>query len=437
MLFLLGWKGCPEGTARSVPPAGLLAGQPAVWYNRPAMPVTLTVTAGPHAGRTFTFDQHETFLVGRTEDCHFRFSFDDPYFSRRHFLIEVNPPRCRVMDLKSRNGIKVNGERVDVGDLKDGDEVQAGHTVFRVSVSWPAEPGIPSTLVEPRQPSSATVEYTPPAVTVAGFRVEREIGRGCMGVVYRAVRETDGMVVALKTIAPAPGVAAKQVARFLREAEVLAKLWHPNIVGLVEAGEAGGLVYLAMEHLTGPDASRVLKERGPQKPRTAVRLISQVLTGLQHAHEQGFVHRDIKPSNILLHAVAEKRLAKLADFGLARAFESSRMSGITMQGEVGGTPAFMAPEQVSHYRDVLPAADQYSVAATLYNLLTDRYPYELPKNVGQQLVMILTEPPVPIRDRDPGIDAGLAGVIHKAMSREPAERFPDAAAFRKALQPYA
>jgi serine/threonine protein kinase len=401
------------------------------------MPVTLTVTEGPHTGRTFTFDRHDTFLVGRTEDCHFRFGYDDPYFSRRHFLIEVNPPRCRVMDLKSRNGIQVNGQRVDVADLKDSDEVRAGHTVFRVAVTWPAEPGIPSTLVEPRPPSAATVDYTPPAVTVPGFRLEREIGRGCMGVVYRAVRDADGLVVALKTIAPAPGVPAKQVARFLREAEVLAQLKHPNIVGLVEAGQAGELVYLAMEHLTGPDAARVLTERGRQKPRTAVRLISQVLTGLQHAHEQGFVHRDIKPSNILLHSVGDKRMAKLADFGLARAFESSRMSGITMQGEVGGTPAFMAPEQVTHYRDVLPAADQYSVAATLYNLLTDRYPYELPKNVGQQLVMILTEPPVPIRDRDAGINSGLAGVVHKAMSREPNERFPDAAAFRRALQPHA
>ena len=212
---------------------------------------------------------------------------------------------------------------------------------------------------------------------------------------------------------------------------------NPNIVGFVEGGRVGPLIYLAMEHLTGPDVARVLKEKGPLQPRTAVRLICQVLTGLGHAHEQGFVHRDIKPANILLHTVGGKRVAKLADFGLARAFESSRMSGLTMQGEVGGTPAFMAPEQVTHYRDVTPAADQYSIAATLYNLLTGTTPHDLPKNVGQALVMVLTENPIPIRERRPEIDAGLAEVIHKAMSREPGERFLDTVKLRKALVGYA
>jgi serine/threonine-protein kinase len=93
------------------------------------MNVTLTVTAGPHTGREFAFDRHDTFLVGRSKGAHFQLSYDDPYFSRRHFLVEVNPSRVRVMDLNSRNGIAVNGQKVRTADLNDGDELRAGHTV--------------------------------------------------------------------------------------------------------------------------------------------------------------------------------------------------------------------------------------------------------------------------------------------------------------------
>ena len=401
------------------------------------MPVTLAITEGPHKGQTFTFDRHDTFLVGRSKDCHFQLSYDDPYFSRRHFLIEINPPRCRVTDLKSRNGIRVNGQPVEVADLRDGDEVRAGHTVFKVHVQWPQDPQEPSTLAVPESKrEAATVDYVPAPPVVPGFRLDRPLGRGAMGVVYRAVREADGQVVAIKAITPSPGVQNKYVLRFVREARILGELRHPNIVALIEAGEAGPVVYLAMECLSGPDAARILKAKGAMKPTVAVRLVCQVLQGLQYAHDRGFVHRDIKPANIILNTENGKRVAKLADFGLARVFESSRMSGLTMQGEFGGTPAFMAPEQVTHYRDVLPAADQYSVAATLYNLLTGRHPYDLPKKVGHQLVQILAEPPVPIRHREPRIDPGLADVIHKAMSREPEERYESAAEFRQAVLPY-
>ena len=399
------------------------------------MPVALTITEGPHAGQSFTFDRHDTFLVGRTPDCHFRLSFDDPYFSRRHFLIEINPPRCRVMDLRSRNGIHVNGEKVEAADLKDGDEVRAGHTVFKVSVQWPRDPNEPSTLTEPQaDQSQATIAYEPiPSVSIPGYRIEQELGRGFMGIVYKAQRESSETTVALKVIAPAPGVPEKQIARFLREAEILGQLRHPNIVGYVDGGQVNGLVFLAMEYLTGPDMARVLADKGPMKPSTAVRIICQVLTGLQHAHEKGYVHRDIKPANIILNTENSKRVAKLADFGLARVFESSRLSGLTMQGETGGTPAFMAPEQVTHYRDVTPAADQYSVAATLYSFLANAYPYDMPKNVWQGLVKVVTQEPVPIRDRRPDIAEKLAAVIHKALNREPNERYSSADEFRRAL----
>src|SRR3954447_2222114 len=114
------------------------------------MQVTLTVVAGPLTGQVFPLADRDTFLVGRTPDCHFRLSYDDPYFSRRHFLVEVNAPRCRVIDLNSRNGIKMNGQKVASAELYDGDEVRAGQTVFRLSISGPD--GLAATVAQPAAP---------------------------------------------------------------------------------------------------------------------------------------------------------------------------------------------------------------------------------------------------------------------------------------------
>ena len=171
--------------------------------------------------------------------------------------------------------------------------------------------------------------------------------------------------------------------------------------------------------------------------RTAVRMICQMLAGLAHAHAKGFVHRDIKPSNILIGRNGTKRAAKLADFGLARVYESTQISGLTMQGEVGGTPAFMAPEQATHYREAKPTADQYSAAATLYTMLTNRHTHDLPKEIGGQLAQLVTAEPVPIAERKPDIPTKLAEVIHKALSREPEDRYPDVTAFRRELKRFA
>jgi serine/threonine-protein kinase len=398
----------------------------------------LTVVAGPHQGKEFEFDGHDTFLVGRTKDAHFQFSYEDPYFSRRHFLLEMNPPRCRVLNLSTRNGTLLNGVRVESAEVRDGDEISAGHTVMKVRVVAP-DPDEHETLNLPPGPKGfdLTSDYQRPPVTIPGYRIEGELGRGAMGVVLRARRERDGGLTAIKTITPAPGASRKQIDRFLREAKILARLKHANIVAFHDVGEAGDLVYLAMELVEGPNLGERLRAQGPHDVSTGVRIICHILSGLAHAHASGFVHRDIKPSNILIGPAAEKRIAKLADFGLARVFESSHLSGLTMQGEVGGTPAYMAPEQVTHYREVKPAADQYSIAATLYKILTDQYTRDLPKDLGAQLALIVTSEPVPITQRRADIPPKLAQVIHKALAREPGERYPDVMAFRQELKRFA
>ncbi len=399
------------------------------------MKVRIAVVAGPHTGKEFLFDGKDTFLVGRANDCHLQLSYDDPHLSRRHFLLEVNPPRCRVIDLDSRNGTLVNNVRIQTCDVKDGDEVRIGRTTFRINIdeSDVSEP-ITLDLIEAPVSLDSTVDHFS---KLSDYRLLEEIGRGGMGVVYRATAESTGNIVAIKTIKLATGTNQKQVERFLRECRILSQLRHSNIVAFRDAGQTDGMIYLVMDFIDGPDLSVWARTHDKLDIRTPVRIVCQFLAGLAHAHEMGFVHRDIKPGNVLIAKDGAKRRAVLADFGLARVYEASRISGLTMQGEIGGTPAFMAPEQVTHYRLVKPAADQYAAAATLYKLLTDKYIHDFPKDIGSQLALLVVREPVPIADRRPGIPPGLAAVIHKAMSRDPVDRYPDVKAFRIELKKFA
>jgi eukaryotic-like serine/threonine-protein kinase len=408
----------------------MTASTPAINSSRCSVPVELQVIAGPHRGQTFTFDHRESFLVGRTTECHLQMTGDDRFFSRKHFLIEANPPRCRVIDLGSRNGTFVNGERIRVRELKHGDEVRAGHTVFRVVV-----PNMPNSGVQ----TIAQVRMAPPTPTWSppGYCTHEIVGEGTMGVVYRATRLIDHREVAIKVLKTNGPIRPKQRDRFQREALILSKLRHPNIVRSRESGLHENRLYLVMDWIHGNDAASLVSERGPLPIRKAVRIASQLLAALAVAHEAGFVHRDVKPANIMLDSRKQRRRAKLADFGLARAYERSRLAGITMTGEIGGTPAFMPPEQVSHYRDVGPAADQYSAAATLYTLLTGQPVYDLPANLGDQLVVIVTQAPIPIRARRSEIPEALAAIVMKALSHKPNDRYENVTAFQNALRPYA
>jgi serine/threonine-protein kinase len=442
------------------------------------MQVTLSVTRGPHLGRVFTFHEHDNFIVGRARCAHFRLPLKDKYFSRVHFMVEVNPPRCRLMDMGSTNGTRVNGRKVRTADLKDGDRIKGGETVIHVAI----QEGVDSTLLEtgghdssqpasehaiaaaaqddggpsPRPPAPGCPICGNPGTAadgaplclvcaqqvrnqpqpIAGYQIVRELGRGGMGVVSLALREADGMPVALKTIVPAIVPSEKDVARFVREANIVRALDHPRIVACRDVGQAHGQIYFAMEYVPGIDAACLLKnEGGPLPTGRAVAIACQLLDALEYAHARKFVHRDIKPANLLLMRIENRDVVKLADFGLARIYQASRLSGLTMTGESSGTPAFMAPEQITHYRDAMPATDLYAVGATLYNLLTDRYIYDFPGRLELKLLKILQDDPVPIQARRAEIPKDLAAVIHRALAREPGDRFADARAMRAALRP--
>ena len=258
-----------------------------------------------------------------------------------------------------------------------------------------------------------------------------------MGVVYRAIRRRDGVLVALKTIQPAMQSDALELQRFLREAQILRQLQHPHIVGCEAVGEVDGVLFFEMEYVPGLSAFEMI-EHCPQPIPFApcVSLVCQLLAALQTAHQQQFVHRDIKPGNLLIVERDGQDYLKLADFGLARVYQASKLSGLTLDGAFGGTMGFIAPEQITQFRQCLPTSDQYSAAATLYYLLAKAFVYDLWGNLGQQVQQILSTPIVPLTNRRSDLPEGLVRVIHRGLARDPSERYLNAAEFRAALVPF-
>ena len=432
------------------------------------MRVRLEVITGPSQSQSFTFHGHQSFLVGRSHRAHLQLPIADRYFSRVHLMIEMNPPCCRLCDMGSTNGTKLNGRRVQSADLCDGDLIQGGDTTLKISLlgNWKdsmssVQPPLDQADGSPPRDSgtsqcSTTLSYHSQAGLVASvplptatpqaeagtkrefpaipnYAIVRELGRGGMGIVYLAQCERSGMAVAIKTIRPAVAVSQAETAIFLREATILQRLCHPKIVRFRESGQVGAsLLHHGLRRWN--HASQIIKKEGPLQVKRAVGLLCDAIEALQYAHQEGFVHRDVKPGNLLVEGAAGNETCKLADFGLARAYHASSLSGLTMMGDVGGTIPYMPPEQITDYRSAKPSADQYAAAATLYHLLTGAHVFDFDKIPNQErLAKVLCDDPVPIRDRRPDIPRELAHAIHRALAKEPDDRFADVAALGEAL----
>lgn len=437
--------------------------------------IQMRVVEGPHAGQQFSFAQHDHFIVGRSSHAHFRLAGLDKHISRYHFMIEVNPPQCLLLDLGSRNGTFVNEQKVRVSAIRNGDRIRAGHTVLDVAIEAVGDDSgsIPDLPAAPPPPAAKIAAAAPPKVLhlerclacgqaiqrdwfcptcqaiakempqpVGNYRVLRQLGKGAMGTVYLACRlnepRPEQALVALKVIQPAVTGSKKQRDLFLREVQILKELQHPHIIGFRDAGEQEHCFFFAMEYLPGMDLMTWVQQHGPMPVPLAARLGSQLLQALAYAHAKGFVHRDIKPANVLKHATAEPAIVKLADFGLARVYHASQLSGLTMAGDMAGSPAFMPPEQILHPRTVKPPADLYAVAATLYYVLTKKMLYDGVKSVNELFGKVLDEKahPVPLRERRADVPESMAQLIEHNLAKPPEARSPSAAEFRQALLPY-
>ena len=430
------------------------------------MRVTLHVIAGPQTGRDFTFDQHDTFMIGRSEDAQFCLP-QDRFFSRHHCILEIAPPQCFLRDLGSTNGTYVNGIRVDSAHLKHGDRIQGGETVLEVVVAADQEemyvPGPRST--ERAEPSIITVaclncgvpakaEASRPDAKLSfvcdecreklkknpqpipNYQMLRVLGQGGMGSVMLARSVKDGQAVAIKTLLPEVAVSEQSLKRFMREIEVASSLQHPNIVSYVEHGTHNGIVYLVTEYVTGMDASKLAKHRGGRlNYKEVVKIIEQTLAALDFAHNKGFVHRDIKEQNILVDGSYPNYIAKLTDFGLSKSYRQTGMSGVTMVGDVAGTIAYMPPEQVRDFKEVRPPSDIYAIGMTAYSLLTSAHALDISPKAGisETVKAIFEKPIIPIASRVSDVPNRVCAIFEMALAKQVDLRWRTAGEMRQAL----
>jgi serine/threonine protein kinase len=259
----------------------------------------------------------------------------------------------------------------------------------------------------------------------AGFRIERTLGRGGMGIVYLARELGLERLVALKVIRGEVADDDRFRERFRLESRTAASIEHPRVVTVFGTGEQDGLLYVAMKYVPGLDLQRLISARGPLGPGEASAVIAQVADGLDAVHAAGLVHRDVKPANVIVadrEGGVDGPAAYLADFGLAKALASS--GRLTATGEVIGTVDFMAPEQIRADR-VDARADVYALGCVLFHAVTGETPFA-ERESSAKMWAHLNEPPPSASSRSGAGPAVLDSVIRRAMAKDPGERFPSA-----------
>ena len=263
--------------------------------------------------------------------------------------------------------------------------------------------------------------------SIGRYRVEGLLGTGAMGEVYRAYDPVIDRLVAIKVVRTelAKGSGSEQwLQRFRREARAAGRRFHPNIVAILDFGEDDGMPFLAMEYVDGRSLDTILKTSGPLDAAWSVAVITQVLSALGFAHQNGIVHRDVKPSNIMVLNSGE---VKVADFGIARIDASE----FTIVGDLLGTPAYMAPEQFAG-APVDKRTDLFATGVILFEMLTGVKPFR-GKSITEIISFMETRGPEDIRALNPAVPDSLKQVITRALAFDPACRYDNAAEFSKAI----
>ena len=440
--------------------------------------ITLTITEGNLKGQEFTFESRTTCIIGRAKDCYPKIPDDDKHrtISRYHCLLDINPPDIRVRDFGSKNGTFVNGEKIGQReahqtpeqaaniqfpefDLQGGDEFTLSDTSFRVGIAL--DPEIAKNLKTERP---STIPQNQPQLwemlkaflfkeanvgILGDYVLLKELGKGGFSLVYLARNKRTKEEVALKVMLPKVAANQRAVNGFLREIDNTKVLKHPHVVQLKESGYADDTFFFTMEYCQGGSVIDSMIQRGitnlPVDESMAI--ILQVLDGLTYTHNaeipnvkladgslgkgRGLIHRDLKPGNIFLANSGGKQVAKVGDYGLAKAFDLAGLSGQTLTGSAVGTLGFMPRQQVINFKYVQPEVDVWAAAACLYAMLTGCFPRNLQ---GQDpFVAVLQCDAVPICDRTSAIPKPLAKVIDLALIDNPDIYYKSATDFKQAL----
>ncbi|MDQ6887465.1 MAG: serine/threonine protein kinase [Gemmatimonadota bacterium] len=271
------------------------------------------------------------------------------------------------------------------------------------------------------------VEFIALQSVLAGhYSLERELGRGGMGIVYLAREVQLERPVAIKVLPPTLALRADLRERFIREARTSAKLSHPNIVPIFRVDEMGGFVFFVMAFIEGETLTQRVRERGPLTPAAATKLIQEIAWALAYAHARGVIHRDIKPDNILLEPGSGRAL--VTDFGIARV---DSVNSLTEVGQVMGTAHFMSPEQAAG--EVLDGrSDLYSLGVVAHFALTGKLPFDGP-TVQSILAKHLTQPPPPVASVNPGVPRALATAVDRCLGKDPTSRYASGEALAEAV----
>ena len=254
---------------------------------------------------------------------------------------------------------------------------------------------------------------------IAGYRIERLLGRGGMSVVYLAHDPRLDRRVALKLIAPELAEDGRFRERFLRESQLAASLDHPNVIPIFEAGEADGSLFIAMRYVEGTDLAKRLAQRGWLDPAEAVSIVERVADALDAAHKRGLVHRDVEPGNLLISGEGH---VYLSDFGLTRSVEEG--AALTETGQVVGTLDYVAPEQIQN-QEVSARADVYSLACVLFQALTGEVPFRGDSGVGVIYAHLESEP-LSASEVNPDLPQAVDGVLGRGMAKAPGDRYRSA-----------
>ena len=280
-----------------------------------------------------------------------------------------------------------------------------------------------------RYPSGPMAELPPGLATALQdrYRLDRELGQGGMATVYLAHDLRNNRPVALKVLRPELAALLGRE-RFLAEIRLTAKLDHPNVMTLLDSGDAGGVLYYALPYVRGGSLRQHLDEEGRLSIEETTRIVSQIASALDHAHAQGVIHRDIKPENILLH----EGVPMLTDFGIALAVREAGGERLTETGLVVGTPQYMSPEQATGDRLLDARSDLYSLGAVAYEMLAGEPPV-LGGSAQAIIAKLITERPTPLRVMRDQVPDGIARAVERALAKVPADRFRSGAEFVKAL----